>query len=163
MDIRNWPMDRIMQLPDNAFGQRWIVSVAARGKVVGANYDISEMALPERCVVWTVFFLASVSSGMVNDITLSMGDKLPASDAEFDVLEPLMRDLGYYDGTRRYIELYSRTSVVVLPMRKLIHSVGRRLVGRLTFEALSTTPTYAGLVVSSIPTEVPDCLLSVHP
>ncbi len=54
MDIRNWPLSQIMQLPDAAFGRRWPVGLAYAFAGAGAEFDISEAALPERFVIWEV-------------------------------------------------------------------------------------------------------------
>ena len=57
MDIRNWPMNRIMQLPDCCFSRRWPVGVSWLGEAVSVGYDISEAGLPERCVIWEAGFV----------------------------------------------------------------------------------------------------------
>ncbi|GAH51986.1 unnamed protein product, partial [marine sediment metagenome] len=48
-----------------------------------------------------------------------------------------------------------------VPMRKLVRTGGRRLVGRFYMGATGQQYATVILTVSSVPTEVPDCLLSV--
>ncbi|GAH72945.1 unnamed protein product, partial [marine sediment metagenome] len=54
MDVRNWPADRIMQLPDHCFGRRWLVSVIGARSEIGPAFDISEAGLPEWTVIWNL-------------------------------------------------------------------------------------------------------------
>ncbi|GAH71756.1 unnamed protein product [marine sediment metagenome] len=161
MDVRNWSMDQILMLPDHCFGRRWPVGVYADGVVANKYYDISEAGLGDRCVVWQAIFYTTGADTTGLRISLSLGDQMPADDAEFDALEPLFSDLGRLFEGRRFIDQGGGGQVISIPMRVPIQAQGRRLVGRFQIVWGSVMPPSAVIVVSSIPREVPDCLLSV--
>lgn len=160
MDVKGWPLDKIMQLPDHCFGQRWPVCIAALGLSPDVGWYISEMTLPEWCVVWSLFYIHGGDSFTLSVVQLSLGDKIPSGDAEFDACEPLLPGFGYYDGLRRYISLNRYGGFIDLPMRKPIHTAGRRLIARFVWPGAMVYPSVAGIVISSLPSEVPDCLFS---
>lgn len=160
MNIRNWGPGQKMQLPDHCFGQRWPVSVSFFKVDAGTIFDISELALPDVAVIW--FYYISMTGGSIGTgrIKLALGDFLPANDAQFNAYEPLFRDLGVIDAGHRYVTSTYQGYPVNFPMRKLIYPQGRRLVGRFVIGAIGTFQCFATLIVSGLPSEVPDCLLS---
>lgn len=161
MNIRDWPMGRIMQLPDNCFGQRWPVYVGSRTEASIPVYDISEAGLPERCVIWSLHAMSiGLSLSFVN-ITLALGDALPTIAAEFNANETLFRDLGVQVGVLRELRLVPSNLFGPVPMRKYIAAAGRRLICRFDPASATLTVCHVVVVVSAVPTEVPDCLLSV--
>ncbi|MBA7479873.1 hypothetical protein ES707_15314 [subsurface metagenome] len=52
-------MDRIMQLPDCAFGRRWLITVLAGTAIPGGVIAVSRGSVPERAVLWEIH--ASIS------------------------------------------------------------------------------------------------------
>lgn len=163
MDIRDWPLDRIMQLPDHCFGQKRIVSVHTVTAGMAPLFDISEAGLSDRCVVWEIFLAYTYGTVIFVNISLALGDRLPANDAEYLALEQLFRDFGVRVAGYRYYQVGGPDGFARIPLRQLVLAQGRRLVGRFVRNSDIELQAIAGLVVSSIPTEVPDCLLSVHP
>ncbi|MBA7469582.1 hypothetical protein ES707_04864 [subsurface metagenome] len=160
MDIRSWPLDKIMQLPDCCFGRRWPVGVYAAEGGIGQYYDISEAGLGDRCVVWQVTYAGGGNWEGVSSIALALGDVLPAGIAEFDALQPLFSDLGKRGAVRRAVDIGSGGVVITLQMRLPVHAQGRRIVALIEITAAEATGPQAILVVSSIPTEVPEWLIS---
>ncbi len=160
MDIRNWPLDKIMQLPDNLFGQHWPVGISVFHETELLLYDISEMALPEVMVIWEMNYIYCQATLGAGECSLALGDVLPTTDAQFDALEPLFRDLGQLVFPRRHLVAQAVGGTRRMNMRKAVHTAGRRLVGRFEFAGPLTQWGQAYLVISSIPKEVPDCLLS---
>lgn len=160
MDIRNWGVGSKLQLPDCCFGQRWPIQVAFKQVGIGTQYDISEMALPDICVIWyfSVFFWAGTTANC--RLKLALGDRLPATTVEFNALDPLFKDIGLVHGTNRYLTGIYQDNILQLPMKKLVYAQGRRLIGRWVIDATGTYPCLATIVVSSVPNEVPDCLIS---
>lgn len=158
MDIRNWPIDRIMQLPDCCFGRRWPISVSMEQATKATYYDISEAGMPERCVIWSFVPWMSGYTAEFVDVSLALGDVLPANDAEFDANEVLFRDIGVIAGGRRRVTLSHNPGPLVLPLRLPIEATGRRLIGRFVWTATGGATILVILVISSIPTEVPDWL-----
>ncbi len=160
MDIRNWPIDKIMQLPDCCFGRRWLVGVYASDSLVATYYDISEAGLGDRCVVWQAAIIGGGGAVGVMNAALALGDVLPANDAQFDALEPLLSDLGRRGADRRAIDVGGFGMFMFFTMRLPVMAQGRRLVGRFEIETADPAPPQAILEVSSFPTEVPDWLIS---
>lgn len=160
MDIRSWPLDRIMQLPDHCFGRRWPVGV---GFYTGAGisfFDISEAALPERCVIWGLAFAAELpSTGDHCTFSFSLGDILPTTLAEFNAFDVLFRDFGYTVTLRRAFTISYGNGFVWVPLRYNLESGGKRLVTYIVRSTPSVLP-WAAIVVSSVPTEVPDWMIS---
>ena len=93
MEIRNWPMDRIMQLPDHCFGRRFSVIFSGSVGAFGTSYFISELSLPDRCVLWELNMFsrtatADIPFGQIR-YSFKLGTKLPASDAEVALLDDI--------------------------------------------------------------------------
>lgn len=162
MDIRNWLVDEILQLPDCMFGQRFPIFCSIDEQSGSATWDISEVALPEKCVVW-FFSLQSWSNATTTPtIRLALGDQIPTSAAMMTALEPLMMGLGLQGAEPRDLMCPLATYELRLPMKKVIEPSGRRLVLEVTGQVLKHTEVRVALIVSGIPREVPDWLNSVN-
>ena len=157
MDIRDWPLDRIMQLPDCCFGRRWLVCAEKLISVAGPLWDIGEVALPDVCVLWNLSIDGYNIDTVVHHYRLALGDHLPAAAAEMDALEPLIMGLGVQGAEPRQIEVRPGYSSVNLPIRDLRQAQGRRLVLEVSAAALKAVSVRAIVTVSSIPKEVSDC------
>ncbi len=160
MDIRNWPIDRIMQLPDCCFGRRWPVGVYAGSNTTAEYYDISEAGLGDKCVIWSVHFISQGSATSLLRFSLALGDTLPTTPAQFDALEPLFSDLGRRDVTRRILDLGGFGVQINIPMRYPVMAQGRRIVMFLQIVGSDISQPFVILVISSFPTEVPEWLIS---
>lgn len=160
MNIRDWPMDRIMQLPDWCFGRRWPVFLRSYAPNATPTYDISEVALPERCVFWWFGWDISAAELTRTLYRLALGDQLPTTEAQMSTLEPLFMGLGVQGAEPREIQTLKLEAEGGIPLRTPINTTGRRPV----LETKGFGTNYIGaritLVVSSMPTEVPDWLVS---
>ncbi len=163
MDIRKWPFDRIMQLPDHCFGQRYLVTIEGIVADAPNQYFISKGTLPEQCVVWGVT-LATVAPEVVIVGFLSFGlsDVLPTSVAEFAASDVFIRGLGF-EWLNRPALIFQNHMSYKITLRQHVYSASRRIVAELTKGGAMTGEMFAAFEISSIPTEVPDCLLSAHP
>ncbi|MBA7610302.1 hypothetical protein ES703_17509 [subsurface metagenome] len=161
MDVSRWPMDRIMQLPDHCFGRRWPIAVTVIGAAASPRFDISEMALPERCVIWefTVLFAKEILAEAVFEIRL--GDVLPTTMAQFREYEVLFKGVRGQAVPDGLIHVTSMTSVNWQNFKMPVQSTGRRIVVGIDIGVAVGDQIQVALTVSSIPREVPDCLLSV--
>lgn len=160
MDIRKWPLDRIMQLPDCCFGQRYAVSCYQVSLGPAPDWDISEVALPEKCVLWELIFYSVYAGLPAMWFRLALGDQLPTGTGQMDGLSPLIMGLGMQGPAPRRILFSLSGSAVRMKMRKLIETSGRRLVLEVACGGPGSTSIQVCIVVSSIPTEVPDWLCS---
>lgn len=160
MNISRWPINEIMQLPDHVFGQRWPVGVVQRQSEIGVYYDISEGALPEKCVIWHSSIYTLEYATITGSISVSLGDNLPTTDAEFDAMEPLFRNVGIVVAGRSSFYFGRYPMIAAWPERRFVAAAGRRIVGRFEWTAAVAWSMSFLAVVSSIPTEVPDWLVS---
>jgi len=160
MNVSQWGIGQLMQLPDCFFGSRFGVFVGLNFTAPGTNWDISEIAIPEKCVIWEVHASACPFMGTVADFRLALGDQLPTNTAMMDLLEPLLPGLGLQGAEPRQFSVGGSMGVHLVNLRKPLVSMGRRLVLEVVMGAGDVTDMKVDIVVSSMPTEVPDCLLS---
>lgn len=160
MNISQWPLSRIMQLPDCCFGRRWPVIFSGYETAGASSYLISRTGLPDMCVLWEVWtsaiFVWSDNLGFPVGRTtygLRLGDQLPVGLAQWREFEPLFPESEEAD----YI---LRPHFVLRNIRKPFHAQGRRVVLHLNRNDIEQTSWNVGLIFSSIPTEVPDWLIS---
>ncbi|MBA7684077.1 hypothetical protein ES703_92467 [subsurface metagenome] len=160
MDIRNWSMNRIMQLPDCCFGRRWPVGLSFGIRNADPVFDICEAALPEVCILWEVSLfvrgLLQTSAGFL----LALGDQLPTTEAEFFACETVFSGIEAPEAHRGEIEFDSHSGPHIFHIRQPVATAGRRFVGRAIRVLGETAGVQAFIVISSIPTEVPDWLIS---
>lgn len=160
MNIRDWPLGQIMQLPDCCFGRRFVVSVSSFLTGPGTAWDISELAIPELSVLWELM----VSGGDVTlvdcGIRLALGDQLPTTAAMMAAYSPLIPGLGVQGPEPRLIQCSPRLCIHLVNVRQPIEAMGRRLVLEHLSGPGEVLHVQVSMVVSSIPTEVPDCLIS---
>lgn len=160
MRIDNWPMERIMQLPDWCFGRRWMVGVRANITSAAAHFDICEFAFPERAVVWEINIHQAYYTTSSSEVCLALGDHLPANAAEFAELPLLFPGAISPSGQRgAFICTYLYVNRVS-HLRKIVEAHGNRLVGSFVRIVGDTEFLAGNVVISSVPREVPDWLIS---
>lgn len=150
-----------MQLPDGCFGRRFVISVEAVGVDGGDGWDISEIALPERCVLWELVFIPFAAAAQVMHVRLALGDQLPTTIVMMDQLEPLIMGLGLQGAEPRNIYTLAHSGWAIRNIKQSIASMGRRLVCQASpFPMQGAVHVRVACVFSAVPTEVPDCLIS---
>lgn len=156
MKVSSWGWGRLLKLPDWCFGRRWIITTEAYNSGLGLAWNISELGLPERSVVWQV--QAVISQGMTasGNMRLALGDQLPANAAAMNRLEELIPGMGNEVMTPRAIYASGFCVLFDLKTRYGLEASGRRVV--VEYHSLTATPSAARLsmVVSGVPSEVPD-------
>lgn len=160
MKISDWSVDRIMQLPDHCFGRRYWVGVYSGGTGGVANYTICQEQLPDRFIVWSILF-ANNSPGMTQAmrLTVRLGDRVPANVAEVLTFEKLCKGIS----TPSIVyEFYCQPNCVTLihDLRMFIISEGRRIAVLTNGDQQNVYESTVGVLISSIPREVPDWLIS---
>lgn len=160
MDIRDWPLDRIMQLPDCCLSRRFLISCYVTRSSAGTDWDISEIALPEKFVLWEINLNVQTDVSKLVLSRIALGDQLPAAAATVDALEPLIYGFGATGAEPRTIGTYGPAALRFVGLRQPISAMGRRLVLEVSVGADTTAYVYLGIVISSIPKEVPDWLIS---
>lgn len=159
MRTDNWPLDRIMRLPDWCFGRRYWVGgyCGATGGTV--FYNMSEENLPDKFVVWGVF-ISCRSPCCLEAIRLTMrlGDHVPVDVADTNAMERLFKNISAPNIT---YEFYVTPNGVVWvnAQRQLIESAGRRMCFVVNGDQTIEYEMTIGVQISSMPKEVPDWLV----
>ena len=159
MDIRNWSIDRIMKLPESAFGRRWPIAVTYLLAGAAAKFDIADTKLPDGFVIWEVMIEMRWASSSNMEVTLATGEQLPASDAVFNQLPLVFPQIKTPSGQLGAMEAMYNSSYAIRKMKVPVVNNGSRLIGRFIRTIGSSVGGACILVVSSIPKEVPDWLL----
>jgi len=161
MDISRWGMDQVMMLPDSCFGTRRVLTMCGEGTIAAPAFDISETGLGERTVVWGAGVWNELADILTSFVRFKLGDHLPATLAEFDALEDMFPEMACVAGYRSILANKGSNGLVWLPMRRMFQTSGRRIVVALGVTGISVDMGMCGIEISSVPREVPDCLLSV--
>jgi len=158
MRIESWGIGRIIELPDFCFGRRFVVSCSVVGGDGTEAWDISELAFGEKMVVWEVRVFSSSAGVDIDSIRLALGDQVPVSAAMMDRLEPLVPGLGAQGADPRAINPGVDGGLAFTQLRVPVATSGRRLVLEVTGAAGKTPRVTVGIVVSSVPREIPEWL-----
>ena len=160
MDIRNWPMDKIMQLPDHCFGRRFVVSCYSVISGAATAYDMSELSLPDGFMLWEVVFFNTSAANKLLVVRLALGNVLPASPWDFNLLSPLLPGLGVQGADPRQITFTAPQTIAIQCIKQPFESGNRKLVVEVIASGVGSSYFGVSAIVSSIPTEVPDWLVS---
>lgn len=159
MDIHDWPIEKVLQLPAACFGRRFIVSVSATLGIGASAFLESSFALPDKAVLWEVFAHSMKASASTSDVlgvfALALGEKKPTNRDEFVLLEQVFPSLGNVFGNARVMW----TPVHLTSLRLPVLAQGRRLNFFLQNAGLPILSFVVHLVFTSLPTEIPDCYM----
>lgn len=160
MDVRNWGMAKLMQLPDWCFGSRWNV-VSCNTVAVGQTEQwIVDTPVPDTIVLWSIRVFGSQGDIATSWMKFAIGDHEPANDGEFDAFDRLFPgdlDRSVQEGAIPVVKY----SMLEFTMRKPIQMDGRRFAIQMSNNHGSVGSFLAWVFeISSIPTEVPDWLVS---
>ena len=138
VDVSQWGVERIMQLPDHAFGRR---SVIFTRQFVGTSAVVFWMVrndLPERFVLWRIGMSGFVDNPMKSGYRFSLGSEDPADEAAFVSNEPLFRG-DFDDVARKSRIIVPQQFVRVVTMRMPFESMGRRFICAIHNEGSSNS------------------------
>lgn len=158
MDISQWGIGQIMQLPDWCFGSRWPIGLGIETSAPAAFFAISDAALPEWCVIWELRGLCEGVEDTTIEFTYALHDALPATGAIFDSGELLFPHLVTRTGRRSAIMVAGGNSDMRITMRQPVHAIGRRLCCRFQRKNLTPLGGETQIIISAVPRSVPDCL-----
>ena len=160
MHINDWSMDRIMQLPDSAFGRCEILQLAVDLPSAASVYSINPAGLPDKMVIWEVVVGARAAIVVTIHAGLALGDLLPTGDAEYNALELVFPNVISSDGDRGEFEVSSDSGFSITNVRFPVVVSGRRLIAKFTRHQGNATEGVITVVYSSMPNEVPSWLFS---
>ncbi len=132
----------------------------AQGALGEPGWDISEIALPERCVLWEVTAFPVGAWAADDAFRMALGDQLPTSLAMMSSLNPLLHGMGRQGPEPRQTHINSYVSFAVRRLRVLIESCSMRPILEVKPVGDPKISLNVVLVFSSIPREVEDWLLS---
>ncbi len=157
MDLRNWPFESIMQLPDHCFGRREMLQLAVDLSGAGSVYAINLAGLPDKMVIWEVNVAARAVVASTIHVGLALGEQLPVSDAEYNALELVFPNVISSDDDRGEFEVCVNSAFSITKVRFPVLAQGRRLIAKFTRHQGNATEGVITVVYSSIPNEVPQC------
>ena len=160
MDIRDWPLDKIMQLPDCCFGRRYIVSAFVYLTAGALGWAMSTFTLPDRGVVWQLVIATPRDAFELEYFRVALGMKLPAVVSEMNTLSPIFPGFGDVSYSPPRFYFYPTTLAGRWDIKFPIISMSQNLIIEAQAVAAKNLRLTVALIVSSIPTEVPDWLVS---
>lgn len=161
MDISRWGLSKILTLPDGMLGARFPVGLHVLTEAGQIGWDISEIALPEKGVIWEVVFWSKPTAASLDGVRFALGDQLPASNAAMMLLEPALPSVGANGQEPRLIHPTYLATHYIHGLKRPFEAKGRRLVMEVDPAGGQVADITAVFTISSIPREIPDCLFSV--
>ena len=156
MDVSKWPLNKIIQLPDWCFGQRWWVGVNIGTALAEAVPFIIDESLPDVFVLWDVIVLSAQATGQTRtDLTVRLCSQIPTTENVLTfrrLLKGLSRNLEYYE-----LQLPADVAVHIGPMRNIVESRNDKIGG--IFKRIGATDTQqaqVGFLISAIPRKIID-------
>ncbi|KPK74927.1 MAG: hypothetical protein AMJ79_12805, partial [Phycisphaerae bacterium SM23_30] len=122
----------------------------------GTGYEISEYALPDKTVIWELIITINNNYAAYGYVTIALGDQLPGGAAEFNALTRVFPGCENELGEKGVITVVGMSMIQIRNIRKLIKPQGNRFVLRYYNPAAGNRIVTVGLVISSIPYEIPD-------
>lgn len=159
MDIRSWNTNQIMQLPDWCFGNRWWVGEYMGGTNGVVEYKSGQEVLPHRFVLWGIMTSARSPNCLeALRLTIRLAGSKVASVTNAEAQDMLLNGIST---SGILYELYVNQNGVewIGPIRQLVEPNGRKLSLVTNGDQAITYEMTVGLLISAVPTEVPDWLV----
>lgn len=158
MNIRHWPLTKVMQLPDYCFGRRWPVGVSISFTGIGAAWAKSIQVFPSTFVLWELMFWTQWPDFYATDVFFALGDKLPTTETEFNKLPRLLPRVGFAAGAPEFLStVYA--GVYLSRLRLPIQGNNRHLIIQVRGTSGKTTHLQSILTISGVPEIAPDWLV----
>lgn len=155
-DISNWGWGQILELPDHLFGRRFSIGCSGVLAAAGTVFDLSELGLPERCVIWELNTRYVADIPGFGNCSLALGDQLPTTDAQFNAMEQLFPDIGTRVDERRDFSISCGAQSALRGLKVGVNAGGRRLVLRYNTFFAAISKMECEIVVSSAPRSLPE-------
>ncbi len=161
MDIRDWSLDKIMQLPDCAFGRRWPMVVCRAILAAAEEFYLFRMALPEWTVFWELRVWCTIPATTGVRFGLALGQVAPADLAEFKGLEPVFPCIEDGSGQIGMLDISQYSPQGLATIRHPVKTASRRLIYYGQNPTAAAVIICLAVVISSVPREVPDWMCSL--
>jgi len=160
MDISSWPLGRIMMLPDYLFGRRWVMTNVSAGTAVAPSFKKNRCMLPEYAVLWEICIISDNIVGGHGMIGIRLGDQVPANLAEFERLEEIFPCCDCESNGKSRFNPMQGSAIHLTRLKMAFHTMGRTVVTMHRAGPGLSLETSVSMVWSSLPKEIPDCLLT---
>lgn len=160
MAKKQWRHDELMQLPDYVFGRRWPVFCDQQIAGLGSAWDIAEIGLPNYGVIWQFRYIMTTDELNTQTWRVALGDRLPATQAEMDALDPLMQGLGTQGPEPRHSFGRFQIEEGFWDFRMPVAFQSRKMILEVNGVADHFLTCRTVIVVSAMPREVPEWILS---
>lgn len=160
MDVRRWPLDKIMQVPDWCFGRRWWIGTYIGTAAAAVTYFTIEDRVPDRFVVWSLIYNGSKWTA-VTGIELAL--RLAGKAADVDGFWKSPRLFQQIAQENRAYEFFhcAKTGLYLQNMRTVHEARGLRVCGAVKhIDETATCENMCALLISAVPKEVPDWVVS---
>ena len=160
MDISRWPLDKRMELPDWCFGQKWWIGDTVMTQAAADKYFFMSDAPPDIFVVWDVLIISDlIEQPKPMGITLCLCNEAPVA-GNISVLTRLLRQLGT-SAELHQIHTCTANPMHLGPMKTIVEANNQGIGGVITVSGVAGAVFHTiGVLVSSIPKEVPDWVVS---
>jgi hypothetical protein len=156
VNIENWKIDRIMQLPDCCFGRKFPIFVTTGIATTAWVVDISEVGFPDPCVIWQVVVGTSSVGPLDVSLRLGLGQSLPANDNVFSTIEPFLHGMGVQGIEPRTWHACYIPGILCIDLKIAMNTGGKKLCMCSVASAAVQYRVNVVVIVSSIPKEIPD-------
>jgi len=157
MNISDWPLQRVMELPDHLFGRRFLISCLSNVEAQATVWNISEVPFPELTVIWELQLITWEIENTRTIFRIAMGDQLPLNVGMMDLLEPVFPGFGLDGPEPRFIHSRDLQGTHLTRLKHPVRVSGRRLVCEFENTYAYSSTMGVLMVVSSVPRSVPDC------
>lgn len=149
-----------MQLPDCCFGPRWPIGVDMRVSGTAIVLQMSDGVFPDKAVIWEV--LIDSDSPSVGHFYFLMGyaEDINYSLAEFYNVPPILRGVSRQGHVNNLFECDTYFKIALRNLKIPVETQNKHLVVLLRNTDLIVVAFRVWITVSSIPTEVPDWMVS---
>jgi len=160
MDVSRWPLERRMALPDWCFGQKWWIGMTVGTTADGQVYFFISDLPPDNFVVWDILFSpGGVVACTKADLTLCLCKEAPVV-GNIRILTRLLRQFGT-KGQMYDMHLAPHSVSYFGPMKVAVEAVNLGIGGTLKMYAeTAVCENSVGILISTLPREVPDWVVS---
>ena len=156
MDISDWPIEKIMQLPADCFGTRFYVGTFIEIGPAQTRHVFCDPPLPNIAVLHE-FQIVVVGEDLTRThIKIALANKLPKTEAQMSALEPLIPGLGELGPEPRFIQAERDFNISVRNLKQPVMANGRRVVIEVRKTIVQPNSYFFNFVFSALPTSIPD-------
>lgn len=159
MNISQWSKSEILQLPDHAFGQKFMISTYIGLSGMAPTTTKTEYSLPERSIVWSAFCYGTQANAYAYKLGMRLCPNAMNPTGNWAQLDRLFRTsvtpLQSYD-----FWFPSPANWQLTGLRYYVESQGQQLALLMgSYSGSGTGEVHCGIIVSAVPSEVPDWIL----